>query len=49
MSTENGRIERIQKMLERNVRVLPRGGGTKSALSTPARDEMILDMRDFSG
>jgi glycolate oxidase FAD binding subunit len=49
MSMENGRIERIQKMLEHNMRVLPRGGGTKSALSTPARDEKTLDMAGFSG
>ncbi len=46
---QNGRIERIQKMLEQNVRLLPRGGGTKSALSTPARDEKTLDMTGFSG
>jgi len=49
MSMQNGRIERIQKLLESNVRVLPRGGGTKSALSTPARDEKPLDMTGFSG
>ncbi len=49
MNMENGRIERIQKMLEQNMRLLPRGGGTKSALSTPARDEKSLDMAGFSG
>ena len=49
MSANNGRIEQIQKMLERNVRVLPRGGGTKPALSTPARDELIVEMAGFSG
>lgn len=45
----NERIEVVRKLLERNERVLPRGGGTKPALSTPARGETVLDMTGMSG
>lgn len=49
MSVVEGEIGRIRKLLEGNVRLLPRAGGTKPALSTPARGEQPLDMTAFSG
>lgn len=49
MNPVDDRLELIRSMLERNARVLPRGGGTKPALSTPARGETALEMAGIDG
>lgn len=49
MTRVEDKIEQVRRMLEHNERVLPRGGGTKPALSTPARGETVLDMTGVSG
>jgi glycolate oxidase FAD binding subunit len=49
MSNIAARLTEIQNLVVRNKRLLPRGGGTKTALSAPAREEMSLDMRHISG
>lgn len=42
-------VEDIQTLLRGGARLLPRGGGTKTALSMPAEGWAALDMRQFRG
>ena len=39
----------IQQIVRTHQAILPRGGGSKSALSTPTSDSVCLDLSDLSG
>ncbi|MEZ4705794.1 MAG: FAD-binding protein [Caldilineaceae bacterium] len=42
-------IAQLQEAVRQHVRILPRGGGSKSALSTPGAQDAVLDLRGLSG
>ncbi|HEU4740299.1 MAG TPA: FAD-binding protein [Meiothermus sp.] len=41
--------QEVQEMVRTHDRLLPRGGGTKTALSTPRADQTVLDLSGLSG
>ncbi len=49
MNLQPTRAEEVQEMVRRHPRLLPRGGGSKSALSTPPEAVPSLDMAGLSG
>jgi glycolate oxidase FAD binding subunit len=42
-------LTEIQKIVQAHSSILPRGGGSKSALSTPSGDSVCLDLSELSG
>ena len=49
MSLQPATVEELRSVLRRAGRLLPRGGGTKPALSTPPEGVETLEMSAFSG
>ena len=49
MNNQPTTVEEIQAIVRRAERLLPRGGGTKPALSTPPEDVETLEMSGLSG
>ena len=49
MSLQPATVEELRAVLRRAGRLLPRGGGTKPALSTPPEGVETLEMSTFSG
>jgi glycolate oxidase FAD binding subunit len=44
-----GGLAELQEAVRAHPKLLPRGGGTKSALSSPQEGQSVLDMRGLSG
>ncbi|MDQ3849216.1 MAG: FAD-binding protein [Actinomycetota bacterium] len=49
MSLRGDAVEELQEELRRHARVLPRGGGTKPALSNPPEGTVSLDVSGLTG
>ncbi|WP_018466515.1 FAD-binding protein [Calidithermus timidus] len=44
-----GEVAEVQEAVRAHPKLLPRGGGTKAALSTPREGQVVLEMRGLSG